>query len=65
LAVIVLIRTFLSLSIKVEIEGKFPFQKNKAKAKRKVATMFAQEVGANLVDTISNLTVQPMLMKWQ
>lgn len=28
LAVIVLIRTFLSLSIVVEIEGKFPWQKN-------------------------------------
>ncbi|MCV9927893.1 DUF1622 domain-containing protein [Flavobacterium sp. LS1R49] len=29
LAVIVLIRTFLSLSLEVEIEGKFPWQKNK------------------------------------
>ena len=28
LAIIVLIRTFLSLSIEVEIEGKFPWQKN-------------------------------------
>lgn len=28
LAVIVLIRTFLSLSLEVEIEGKFPWQKN-------------------------------------
>ena len=28
LAVIVLIRTFLSLSIEVEIEGKFPWQSN-------------------------------------
>jgi uncharacterized membrane protein len=31
LAVIVLIRTFLSLSIEVEIEGKFPWQKNSVK----------------------------------
>ena len=30
LAVIVLIRTFLSLSIEVEIEGKFPWQRNTA-----------------------------------
>ena len=30
LAIIVLIRTFLSLSIQVEIEGKFPWQKEKA-----------------------------------
>lgn len=29
LAVIVLIRTFLSLSLEVEIEGKFPWQKSK------------------------------------
>ncbi|HRB72394.1 MAG TPA: DUF1622 domain-containing protein [Flavobacterium sp.] len=29
LAIIVLIRTFLSLSLEVEIEGKFPWQKNK------------------------------------
>lgn len=29
LAIIVLIRTFLSLSIQVEIEGKFPWQKEK------------------------------------
>lgn len=29
LAVVVLIRTFLSLSIEVEIEGKFPWQKSK------------------------------------
>jgi uncharacterized membrane protein len=29
LAVIVLIRTFLSLSIEVEIEGKFPWQKTR------------------------------------
>ncbi len=28
LAIIVLIRTFLSLSLEVEIEGKFPWQKN-------------------------------------
>ncbi|UFH34690.1 DUF1622 domain-containing protein [Flavobacterium acetivorans] len=29
LAVVVLIRTFLSLSIEVEIEGKFPWKKSK------------------------------------
>jgi uncharacterized membrane protein len=33
LAVIVLIRTFLSLSIEVEIEGRFPWQKNKSDSK--------------------------------
>lgn len=33
LAIIVLIRTFLSLSIEVEIEGKFPWQKNKSVSK--------------------------------
>lgn len=31
LAVIVLIRTFLSLSIQVEIEGRFPWQKKRSK----------------------------------
>ncbi len=33
LAVIVLIRTFLSISIEVEIEGKFPWQKDDSVAK--------------------------------
>jgi uncharacterized membrane protein len=33
LAVIVLIRTFLSLSIEVEIEGRFPWQKKEEKLK--------------------------------
>ncbi len=31
LAIIVLIRTFLSISLQVEIEGKFPWQANKGK----------------------------------
>ncbi len=34
LAVIVLIRTFLSLSIEVEIEGRFPWQKDMSKNKK-------------------------------
>lgn len=34
LAVIVLIRTFLSLSIEVEIEGRFPWQKPKTETKQ-------------------------------
>lgn len=34
LAVIVLIRTFLSLSIEVEIDGKFPWQKSKTVEKQ-------------------------------
>ncbi|WP_316633897.1 DUF1622 domain-containing protein [uncultured Flavobacterium sp.] len=33
LAVIVLIRTFLSLSLEVEIEGRFPWQKSRTKEK--------------------------------
>ncbi|SNR39055.1 DUF1622 domain-containing protein [Flavobacterium sp. ov086] len=33
LAVIVLIRTFLSLSLEVEIEGRFPWQKKETKEK--------------------------------
>lgn len=31
LAVIVLVRTFLSFSLQVELEGKFPWQKNSSK----------------------------------
>lgn len=36
LAIVVLIRTFLSFSLQVELEGKFPWQKNRNTAKQKI-----------------------------
>lgn len=36
LAIVVLIRTFLSFSLQVELEGKFPWQKNQQTSRQKI-----------------------------